>query len=305
MKKWEQATLYLVRFLTIPFFVYHGGAIATHRFFRGLERLVSAAMYLVRQNRIRRSARSDPRRFYLILHSFTETTLIDSTLVKEGQDECFVRYYYTSMLEILEESIGPANPVVTVGSPFPSGKYAFRVEVNNNSWQHVCRFLLPRCKAIIFIPEVSPSLMTELKWIIESELWKKTIVVVPCFVQHYIDRWNRIRAEFEARELNLPPYEKQGMLYLANSDLSVRITHCLYDHGEEMDGSIDSIYLQRRIQYALDDITGRMGVYGVPLKDVVEEIASLEERLTYHRVLSRQIDRTETNEFPGRRVFRR
>jgi hypothetical protein len=237
----------------------------------------------------------------LILHSFTETTLLDSTLestVVAGEDG---RTSYTSMLEVLEEAIGHVNPIVTIGSPFPTGRYTLRVEVADSNWRSACAALLPKCKAIIILPEATTSLTAELDWIVESDLWMKTLVVVPCFARKHVDRWDVIRAALEVKGLQLPPYDNQGILYLANHDLSPRIAHRLYDLESGGGRNIDCDHLRRRIQSALDDITGRMGVYGVPLKDAIEDVIHLEAPLTLRRILARQIDRYESLGFPGRR----
>ena len=256
------------------------------------KRIFGALTDLLRQKRLRQRAHQDRRPFYLLLHSFTETSLFDSTLATSVVEVEAGEVFYTSMVELIEEALGKAaKPVITVGSYFPKGKHAIRVNVEGNSWQHICRTLLPVCRGIILIPEITPSLMEEIGWLCKMDWWRKTIVVMPCFAEWNQKRWDLIIDQYHSRGMFLPPYQPNGVLYLPNPDLSPRESCIIYDR-EICDTSINKTYLIRRIQTLIDDLSAQISVSGLPLKDAILDIVRLERKITFQQVFRKQIDRS-------------
>lgn len=240
-----------------------------------VERLFITVGLFWRQGRLRRLAEDDPRRFVLLLHSYSRTEMIDSNFAYTNHHGDVSLTIYKSVIVLVGNSLGPMYPVVTLGSTYAVGRHSIRVWARPSTWRDLAIRLVHDCRTVVVIPEMTDGLLDEINILTQTHLLRKTVVLMPPNCGRQSHRWNEIRTKFLELGLKLPEYDPNGCLYLPNEDFSVRRRVPLFD-SETID--------RRRFQRAFDDIAAELDVEGRPLNQVLHEIRPFDVALPFWAV---------------------
>jgi len=112
------------------------------------------------------------------------------------------------------------------------------INENDKQWFETFHFLAESCRAIFIIPSISKGLITEIKAIIANNYMDKTLVLMPPISPLFVFRqgeelqfesgWRLAQKELNKQlGLNLPDYDRQGMLYLPHPDFSIKKSYRL------------------------------------------------------------------------------
>ena len=101
------------------------------------------------------------------------------------------------------------------------------VEASDAKWFKVFESCALKSRAIFFLPGNSPGILDELRFIGQNDLLGKLIICMPSATDQTLtdreSRWNEIKAFFnDEYGYCLPAYDKNGLLYIPNKDLSVK-----------------------------------------------------------------------------------
>lgn len=138
----------------------------------------------------------------------------------------------------LESLIGYASK--PVGSLIAFGREddcfgAGRLEAGEEGWYYKFISLANRARLIVVIPSANKGTADEIRWIIGDSALEKTIFVMPPttqlnFLEHehsagntrtYADQWKDATKVYLASDLDLPPYNENGALFMIDHDRRV------------------------------------------------------------------------------------
>ena len=242
-----------------------------------------SAKAAVTQIRNRMEAVSDHRSFFLLLRSLTQAThQTEMDLLWYDEGVGGPAYVSRNLVHSVASALGDHGKLVIVGGePSPTvhldndppelSKNVIWVECDANSWRRLVEGLLPLCRAAVVIPETTDGLRHELRVLQEQNCFPRTVIVMAAIgrgiVPHSrVSRWQEIVEALKRDGFSLPPYDRQGWLYIPNEDLSVNL-------GRPLGGnSVDDF---RR---AIDDLLPRLPPR-TSIREIMAEIKGVEDGL--------------------------
>jgi hypothetical protein len=189
------------------------------------------------------SAPSDQASYFLFLRSFTELEGYQTTGVAVGTDGVNTQHVESDVWRI-DDAVGRQRSrlVVLGGHLILSRSHqVIWLRCPDHEWEKNFRVLARHARGIILSPEVSRSLLDEVRFLRDHELLGKTIVLMPVTpptvsgLVHYDppdrkkERWDIVRTELQEDGLTLPAYEEQGKLLLLSGDCRVEGSVDLFD----------------------------------------------------------------------------
>lgn len=129
------------------------------------------------------------------------------------------------------------------------------LQESDAQWLQTVEYLMKRCRAVIFLPGVSPSITYEIQTLRRLDLFNRVIVLMPPASKSWIDQqtenqkmqsaWGKVQKRLKSKlALNLPRYNPNGLLYLPNQDLSVMDS---YELGHNFENFNEALWRLSRI----------------------------------------------------------
>jgi len=198
----------------------------------------------------------DQRPPVLLLRSFSDLSLKQGTGIRGNRDSASVPP--VSYLHELSAALAPFGRTVILSkedegqSPGNSLKERFRlkplcIKVSDEDWEEWFHLASRHSSVIFMFPSLTQGVVTEVSHIMQNPgLLSKTLILMPPsnhdeiknpFVsqafkmfsavtgiqwEDHASAWQCIKTDLAVKGFHLPLYETSGMLYLPNSDLSVR-----------------------------------------------------------------------------------
>lgn len=129
-----------------------------------------------------------------------------------------------ALAEVVEAEI----PMVALGEPgehFGVG----RIKTTDQQWQDDLRVLAEKALVLFAIPSDRPGTLWELDFIREQGFLRKTVFIMPPKAQRkampWAEKWQQITSG--VKHLQLPPYEKHGLVFALKDDGSLRVSSSL------------------------------------------------------------------------------
>lgn len=294
----EASIIYIIVFVILTFCVAVFGIISWNDFITMLFIYVLIIVYLVISifwNRYKekktteksiRLAKTDDRGFYLLLRSFDFRHLYE-TGGGWMDPEYRIPSGTTTVFDSLDRAIAEFGNLLILRPSkykyeFDSTDYFWKAIIvdggDGDYWKSAYRYLAEHCRAIILIPGTSRGSLHEIKYIRDSNFWKKTIVfMLPVHfrlgmwkynassnVESEVEfkkraAWEQVSSELIKYNFHLPEYNRRGCVYLPNSDLSLQEGYFLPVGGFEDD----------RIKQGLTEIHKLKPFIGTPTNQVL------------------------------------
>jgi hypothetical protein len=182
--------------------------------------------------------------FYLLLRPFSKKQIYEIMAQppyrddEEGRSSLPAAYRIGAVENDVIRALGQTAKIVTLGDIklYDSNDHAVVTPApGEDEWQPLVRLLSQRCKAVILLPEASEGLLLEMTLLQASEMYRKTIVVMPplekeetresdvgtLFTGMHRDFWEEARAHLQSFGYNLPPASYAGAAFTVNRDFSV------------------------------------------------------------------------------------
>lgn len=209
------------------------------------------------------AARDDSRPPFLLLRSFFERNTVSlfhldksvgALLLWLWQCEDQPSVDFVSQLSMATTKYGP---LLAIGGReierAGASKHRIVVFVDSSEldWEFLFLETAKASRAIFVLPARSKAVMKEASILASLGLTGKTIVLMPGIdylgklseeaLSIVEDKWTHIQARWMSKGLHLPPYIAKGMLYIPNSDFSIRHSCLLGSAPHAFEVSLASI----------------------------------------------------------------
>ena len=236
-----------------------------------INRLRSAAMRI--------EGRQDNRPPILVLRSFTEGSLTfrPGKLYKDAIEPG------RSYLNDLALAVCNLGQPIAIGAPGTVITEAFArqdllyFQSDESCWHLMFDFAAKAARAIILIPETTPNLLWEVRALVRSGCLSKAILFMPPTPTGAIRwiaaynrptdiavKWAHARAAWNKIGLELPAYQKSGMLFALGSDGDVQ-ERC------DLNGFVEALDLA-----PVRDLVERVAGSSTPLRELIPRLEPLE-----------------------------
>lgn len=182
---------------------------------------VTAGTYLSKQKLLRHHATRDARPFFLFLRAFGS----DKEVAAEysfATSELMNVQIPLGYLDILSRSLKSYGRFLSIGPQPLRGPEAFPrwidVFADADCWHDAFVDLASKARLIFLIPEVSESVLREMKGIMKRGWQKKTVVLMRPESE---SAWESVRERVSVLGCSLPRYCPQGLMYIPNDDFSI------------------------------------------------------------------------------------
>jgi hypothetical protein len=183
------------------------------------------------------------------------------TAARAGRIEKFAVYlrpfYITSKIKVrygkatheLEEILVNALSMPVFGLGKPGEVYGVgRILINEDSWRIAASELMSDATTIIYMPSHHPGTLWELYELLHDQYLAKTIFFMPRDPSPFWSKWNELRndwdgvvADMKNRGLQIPPYNRKGLLF------AIRPTGCFVEDF--------SLYSSGRLRAAIERLS--------------------------------------------------
>lgn len=128
----------------------------------------------------------------------------------------------SSMVDTISGALDSATgPVITFAPTDYCAKY-LTMWVPVSVWRHAVAYAARTCGVILLLPEDSAGVADEIKWITSARHLTKLVVVVPPeYISGLRTNWEKLRKRWQKDGFRLPEYQRDGLVYTPNADLSI------------------------------------------------------------------------------------
>jgi len=213
--------------------------------------------------RLRRNARRDSRAPVLFLRSFSRGTLWGYSYtggVRSGPIPVSSTATY-NYLDGVARALSPIAPLLCIGGGLNKDEHGFAVAENlvyltcdQHRWRDLFLFAAERALSIVIAPASTTGLTQEIRDVVSRHWSEKTLVFMPPAphrlgarenTEHAMRRtWQKAQTAWAKHGFMLPDYETAGMLYLPQTDFSIRSAVALSDKRDAIRVAIDTLLPQ-------------------------------------------------------------
>ena len=232
---------------------------------------------------MRIKAREDERPPILVLRSFREGSL-GFRPAKTGKNAIEPG---SSYLNALAFAVRPLGQLIAIGAPQTVITEAFDrpavlyFQSGDSSWPRMFDLASKAARLIIVIPGVTPSLLREVGALASSDRLSKVVLLMPPtpsgairWIAAYREpqqisvKWEHARTEWRRIGIELPAYQKSGMLFALHSDGTVEAQYTLNGFVEGLDLTPIRALAQRATggSAPLRDLIAELGLLEVPVR---------------------------------------
>ncbi|MBZ5689579.1 MAG: hypothetical protein LAP86_31655 [Acidobacteriia bacterium] len=232
-------------------------------FYKAFSDLRKFAEWRIRMEPLLSAARGDPRPPFLVLRSFFERNT-QSLFHLDNSVGALLLYLWQSeeqpsvdFVSQLSRATTKYGPLLAIGgreieqAGLSKHRIVVFVDSSELDWQFLFLETAKASRAIFVLPARTKAIIIEVSLLARSGLTGKTIVLMPGayyrgkFSEQALsileDKWAHIQVQWMLKGLHLPSYVAKGMLYIPNSDFSIRHSSLLGPAPHAFEVSLASI----------------------------------------------------------------
>ena len=216
----------------------------------------------------RRKYQNDGRGYFLILRGFKDAWFVGSPTA--SMSPAVHNLYLGELTEQLSISLNRHGGVVVIGGPHVTNRFeGVALRPQDEHWREAVALAMRSAWAIFLVPDLSKGVGEEMRALIESEHWRKTLVVVPPeLAESGQRRWNTNLAKYRDLGFALPPSAPHGYVYFPNKDFSIAIGQ----QGPRVFGFTDT----SAVEDVIDAVVAELGPPHFALHEVLPSLLSCE-----------------------------
>ena len=195
-----------------------------------------------------RVIRSDPTapvpEFIVYLRAFETTGRLNVPLYSRLPSFIFAGFTASDLESHLAAALRRHTPLIALGRP-GEAYGAARVPTSDEEWKEDILLLLQRSKAILLIPSHQPGTIWEIALIRREGLLQKSVFIMPPQSKKIIHtgrRWQEAKVALRELDLELPDYQRRGMLFaFENTGRVTNVEPLLVGGGRKFQKSLDRL----------------------------------------------------------------